>query len=121
MTLGPREKRERHNVHRLVAAAFLGPANGREVNHIDGDKANNAVSNLEYVTRSENMRHAVRLRLTASGERCGSAKVNWCIVAEMRARAASGAGRSQLAREYGISRSNVRYILQGATWKHIAP
>lgn len=48
-------------VHRLVAAAFCeGRSNERpHVNHIDGDKSNNVSSNLEWVSRSENMRHAI--------------------------------------------------------------
>ncbi len=51
-------------IHVLVAAAFLGPApEGQDVNHCDGDKTHNAVANLEYVTRSENNRHAYRLGL----------------------------------------------------------
>ena len=45
-------------VHKLVAEAFFGDANGRQINHKDGNKQNNAVENLEYCTQSENMKHA---------------------------------------------------------------
>lgn len=47
-------------VHKLVATAFIPDhASGLEINHIDGDKSNNAVSNLEWVDRSKNMTHAI--------------------------------------------------------------
>lgn len=62
-------KSSQRYVHRLVAAAFIGEAPAdHEVNHRDGDKSNNHLDNLEYVTRSENCRHAVRLGLTPSGD-----------------------------------------------------
>jgi hypothetical protein len=53
-------------VHRVVAEVFLGPCpRGHEVNHRDGRKTHNALSNLEYVTRSQNMKHATERGLNA--------------------------------------------------------
>jgi hypothetical protein len=48
-------------LHRVVAGAWIGPRpDGLEVNHRDGDKQNNAASNLEYVTHAANMQHYKR-------------------------------------------------------------
>lgn len=54
-------------VHRLVALFWLGSSE-LEVNHIDGNKENNNVSNLEYVTSCENSRHAVNIGLISTGK-----------------------------------------------------
>lgn len=52
-------KKKAYSVHRLVAMHFLLPVEGKsEVNHKDGNKFNNNVENLEYVNRSENIKHA---------------------------------------------------------------
>lgn len=52
-----------HRVHRVIANTFLGEHKGLEVNHIDGNKFNNDVSNLEFCTHAENMKHAVSSNL----------------------------------------------------------
>ena len=55
-----------HYVHRLVGDAFLEPpknVNQNQINHIDGNKNNNHYSNLEWVTASENMKHASKIGL----------------------------------------------------------
>ena len=51
--------RKAYYIHRLVAAHFVdNPLNKKEVNHKNGDKLDNRASNLEWVTRSENQKHA---------------------------------------------------------------
>lgn len=50
-------------VHRLVLTTFVGAKVGMQVNHIDGNKDNNTLQNLEWCTQSENMKHAYRLGL----------------------------------------------------------
>ena len=58
-------------IHRLVADAFIdNPYDNKEVNHIDGNKHNNRVDNLEWVTRLENARHAQDNGLYGKAIRC---------------------------------------------------
>lgn len=60
VTLSKEGKTRQYSIHRLVALAFLDkPASLDEINHIDGIKDNNNVTNLEWCNRSQNLKHAI--------------------------------------------------------------
>lgn len=114
-------------VHRLVAMAFLGPIpDTLDVNHIDGDKKNNAVANLEYMTRQQNLAHAVRIGLVDNfGENNPTSKLTTKQVAEIRANYSHGGyrvggkGYKALAAEYGVSWELIRSIIKGRVWQSL--
>ena len=60
--------RKNKRVHRLLAEAFIdNPSDKAHVNHIDGNKLNNALSNLEWATPKENTNHAIKMELYDPG------------------------------------------------------
>jgi hypothetical protein len=67
IALYDKHKTKSYRIHSLVAEYFIGTRpEGYQVNHIDGNKTNNHVSNLEYVTRKGNSEHAVKIGLIKS-------------------------------------------------------
>lgn len=64
VVLSNKDNRKSYTVHRLVAENFIkNDDKSNVVNHIDGNKLNNNVSNLEFITHKENMKHAIELGL----------------------------------------------------------
>lgn len=117
--LKDRARQKTVTIHPLVAAAFIGPRPpGLDVNHKDGVKTNNAMDNLEYVTRSANIRHSFRLGLSKprTGEMNGQAKLTARDVRLIRAANATGI---QLARRFGVSHQTISRIRRRERWTHI--
>lgn len=105
-------------VHRLVALAFIpNPECKTQINHKDGDKHNNVVSNLEWVTCAENIAHAEKtgLRNHPEGIDPRSKKVKQIDVLSGEV-VAVYESMHQMARETGFSRANVTRCINSETY-----
>ena len=114
-----RKKRFPHN---LVMEAFVGPKpEGMEVNHKDGDKVNNRLDNLEYVTPSENSLHAIRtgLRKAPKGSRCNKAKLNEEQVYQIKLLLKQGIKCPTIARQFNVTAPTIYKIADGRTWTQV--
>jgi hypothetical protein len=113
---------KRFYVHRLVAIAFLeNPKNHPQVNHIDGDKENNSIENLEWCSPSENCIHAIRegLYQNAKGESSGAAKISEADVLRIRELAAGGMMQKDIADLFPVGRKAITKIVNRQRWAHI--
>ena len=116
-------KDKRFFVHRLVLMTF-NPVEGMEklqVNHIDGNKQNNYVGNLEWCTNSENQKHAYRIGLNKSkpGEQNPSAKLTEQEVIEIADMIMAGVTHKEIAERFGISTITVSAIRSKRHWEYI--
>jgi hypothetical protein len=101
--------------HRLFAICFIdNPEDKEQVNHIDGVKTNNLLSNLEWMTPKENIRHAIKTGLMDnSGEKHYRAKLldsDIPLIFELRK---SGMTQKAIGNHFGVSRINICDILSG--------
>ena len=108
-------------VHRLVAEAFLENPNGyTQVNHIDGNKRNNAAGNLEWCDGSHNIQHSLTKELRPTGERVKNHKLTAEQAHEIRKRYKKGSsvnGVNPLAREYGVAKTTIDRIVKREKWR----
>lgn len=109
---------KRHLIHRIIATAFHENVENKEqVNHINGNKLDNSVNNLEWVTRSENQLHSIRIGLRhTKGENNSQSKLNRDNVLDI---FRSKENLSQLALKYKVSKSTICDIKRGYSWTHI--
>lgn len=116
------KKKDRHNlVHRLVLDAFLGERDELEVNHKNGIKADNRLSNLEWCTSAENRRHAVNsgLAVPPRGEYSSAAKLTEEQAAEIKRRIVDGQMPKSIGIAMGIAPHMIKNIKYGNKWSHI--
>jgi hypothetical protein len=107
-------------IHRMVAQAFIpNPEFKVQVNHIDGDKQNNRVDNLEWCTHKENFNHAVMVGLRPIGEEHGRHKLTWVDVDKIRHDHIKGdklRGANALAKKYGVTPRTIKLIVEYEIW-----
>jgi len=108
------------DIHVLVITAFLGKREqGMVVNHIDGNKTNNDLTNLEWVTPRENNLHAAAMGAIRTGERHLSARYTTEQVREMRALFARGVSIRALMQQFDGAESTIQRIVYRRTWKYL--
>lgn len=115
------KKRWVKNTHRIVATMFIpNPENKPCINHIDGNKTNNNVSNLEWCTVAENNQHAfdIGIKKNRVGEQCNFSKLTekdvqeiWMIGKNMT--------QKEIGKMYGVCDSTISQILKYKIWQKL--
>lgn len=120
-------------VHRLVASAFISnPLNKPQVNHKDGNKSNNSIYNLEWVTCSENQIHAIKTGLVkikkgykryapwTVGQNNHNAILTEYKIIEIRKKFKPRVyTRKMLALEYGVKECTIKDIVLRKSWSNV--
>lgn len=110
-------------IHRIVAEAFIpNPEKKDTVNHIDGDKTNNNVDNLEWATRREQLTHAYAhaLRVSHKGsENCNSklSQDDVMFIRTYTVKRSRTHGIPSMAKKFGVSYETIYNVLSGKTYK----
>jgi hypothetical protein len=108
-------------VHRLVAEAFIpNPDNLASVNHIDGNKENNNVNNLEWMSLRDNSLDGIKKGLIkVTGEHKGTAKLNIEEVKNMRKLYRTGLKPKAISQRFNVTENCAYHVVTRRTWRHI--
>lgn len=123
VTMGKKGHRGTQFVHRIVAELYLpNPLGLPEVDHVDGNRMNPAVENLEWVTHQENVRRAHERGNHIGkhqGENNPRAHLNAEIVMQLRSEYQSGTTVMELHHKHGFPYNTISNAVRGITWKHL--
>lgn len=105
-------------VHRLVGTHFLDGDHSKTINHIDGNRKNSHVSNLEWVSMAENMRHSVTTGLTMkkAGEKNCNAKLKDSEIHVILEKSKT-MKILHIAKEYGVGWNTIQRIIKGESYR----
>lgn len=113
VTLCRDNKTKQMLVHRAVADAFLGLGADMVVNHKNGNRLDNRLSNIEVVSRAENEQH--KWRTLKTGTR-NNVKITRAIADQIRSLYGPQWPYSKLAQQFGLNKSTIGDIVLGRTW-----
>lgn len=109
-------------LHRLLAINFIeNPYNKPNINHIDGNKANNNLNNLEWCTQKENVQHSYNLGLSKGikGEQNNKSKLKAKDIKEIRKLHKQKKTQTDIAKMFNVSIANISEIVNYKTWKEV--
>ena len=121
ITISHNNKSKPHRVHRLLMITYKeNPKNYKEINHIDGNKLNNSIDNLEWCDHLANMKHAFMMGLANNtGEKNGRAKLRSENIPVIRKLLNDGLSQYKIAKIFNVSRSTIMNIKNRGQWKHV--
>lgn len=116
-----RIKQDKRPLHRLIALQYIPNTHNKpQVAHIDGNKLNNAISNLRWSTQQENIADRERHGTTQKGERHYRAKLNPAKVSVMRhLLKTKDLTQVEIGKLFDVNQATVNYVKRRGTWKHI--
>lgn len=115
-------KRRKVPVHRMVCAAFHGPATTDRpiARHLDDNTSNNTPGNLAWGTHADNASDAKRNGRLGCGMLARRRKLTEDEAVAIIAKARAGVSSRRIAEEYGIHYTYVQHLQSGRTWPHLA-
>lgn len=122
ITLCKNGRIKRKLIHRLILEAFIESCpEGKECNHKNGIKTDNRLKNLEWVTKSENIKHKINILgyIFPHGEKQGNSKLITKEILAIRELLQKNHSQRRLAEWFNVCQATIHEIYTGKIWKHI--